>query len=261
MAIELPRWVRPFWIKKSTSKEFDLSQIKDYPSKFAGSDEHLIEAHLKFGKECFDDEFKRAVNIEQKAGQIIAQSGMVITLSLIGVPGLIKIFLDTGGLGEGKWIAVEALAAFTLLVGFIFLIISVYFGGKTLLPRDYSYPDYNKIFESGGTKVDFMFAAIQDYAESAGKNTIIDDEKARIVSKAQKFFRNALLILSFAILTLYISLVFKSVEYKKKEDVLVKTETGILTRAILNAIEIKSKNASKNNPIDTLKLKNSSRLP
>ncbi len=210
-----------------------LKKIEKFGSDIDAHDDNLVEEQIKFSRECYEIEAKRASTVEQKASQILGQTSIVITLSMIGVPSIIGVFREANG-SESIWIlVVEILAALLILFSSYKLIYAIVAASKAITPRAMFYPVYKAIIDGDHKTVkEFKLSLISSYMKTIQINRPLVAIKVQYVFLAHNNFRNALIYVSLGLFILYVGLGLKSTIFKtEKESLLTNREKEYVFRA------------------------------
>jgi hypothetical protein len=175
-------------------------------------DSPTLDQHLEFIKETFDKEDERKTSLEGKAGQLLGQAGLVLSLVAILTP---LIADSLAQLPKPLLVVVAGLFIATIL----FFTNSVFHTAllTKVLKWNYMRPRAENIFKQypattvapPATYEPYKSELVLDYYKSYQRNKDNNDQKANFLNYAAHSFATALLLTMALVLFVSVSLLFK----------------------------------------------------
>lgn len=143
----------------------------------------LRDEYISYLLRLFDNEDRRMNKLESKITQLIAQSGLIISI----VTFIIPLFYDSLKCIN---LTLKVILALTFLVTIILLCISIFYASKIFNIKNFKYADCSEeTVRSGHRKVsEFKKEYIDDLIFSIDRNRGLNNIKGTILLKSNKFF-------------------------------------------------------------------------
>ncbi len=215
----------------------------------------ILNEHQKYLWACFDEEVRRQGVIDGKASQVLSQSGLIITLSTLGIPSILRAFTENGGFfGSGLALIFEVSSLLVIALAFIGFILAVVYAGMMLHPKKFMRPDYQMtLIEDNWDIAKFKISEQDEIIHSIVANNKLNGKKARQLKRSNRLFRFSLLGFLFSILLIYGCLTFRAI-YPSQKTVFSTGEIQRFGKLVSNLeFNIKDFNEGQKSQDDSLK--------